>query len=189
MCQYGNLGSLWYAFKSMYSVCCIWKNVWYYCTGVNVQYYSLQSTHEQQWSTMPLLAYSWPCRLIIIIYTCTDWTSKMYIIILYTKLNLLVDSKQVTTIKICRIWHIKVYYFSQILMWITKSMHIKAMHSIWLSAFLFPCAASGPRCNKWDLQQRLVVLMTKEQLKNEIRAEMADVIVKNNQQWKSNGTI
>ena len=30
--------------------------------------------------------------------------------------------------------------------------------------------------------------MTKEELKNKIRAEMADVNAKNNQQWKSNGT-
>ena len=30
--------------------------------------------------------------------------------------------------------------------------------------------------------------MTKEKLKNEIRAEMADVNAKNNQQWKKNGT-
>ena len=30
--------------------------------------------------------------------------------------------------------------------------------------------------------------MTKEELKNKVRAKMADVITKNNQQWKSNGT-
>ena len=64
------------------------------------------------------------------------------------------------------------------------------MYTIWLRgiALVFLLVSCQGQDATYGMCSNSVVLLTKEELKNEIRAEMAEVIAKNSKQWKSNCT-
>ena len=65
-----------------------------------------------------------------------------------------------------------------------------AMYTIWLRgiALVFLLVSCQGQDAMYGMCSNSVVLMAKEELKNEIRAEMTEVITKNSKQWKRNCT-